>query len=247
VERLARKEGLIVAVAVLSITLMAAWYTFAETGLSMTMNPEWTLNYAMLNLAMWWAMMIAMMTPSAAPMLLLYTSVKRLGPDAGRVVMLSLLFLLGYLMAWFGFSLIATLAQWQVETLGLSMGAMMPIKSGLLSGAVLLCAGLYQLTGIKDACLSHCRSPGAFLVRHRRPGAVGALRLGVIHGGYCLGCCWALMALLFVGGIMNVYWIAGLALYVLAEKTMPKMQVISRLTGGFLIMAGVYIAVAALI
>ena len=247
VERLARRDGWIVALAALSITVMAAWYTFAGAGLSMVMNPEWTPGYAMLTLAMWWAMMIAMMTPSAAPMLLLYTSVKRMGPDANRVVMLSLLFLAGYLLAWGGFSLIATFAQWQVETLGLSMGAMMPIKSGALAGAVLLLAGLYQLTGVKDACLSHCRSPGEFLVQHRRPGAFGALRLGVIHGGYCLGCCWALMALLFVGGIMNVYWIVGLALYVLAEKTVPNMQKLSGVTGCVLIVCGAYFLISALI
>jgi predicted metal-binding membrane protein len=237
---------MIVALAALSVTLIAAWYTFAEAGLAMTASPAWTPGYALLNLAMWWVMMIAMMTPSAAPMLLLYTAVKRMGPDADRVALLSLMFLAGYLVAWGGFSLIATLAQWQIETLGLSMGAMMPIKSGALAGAVLLLAGLYQLTEVKNACLSHCRSPGAFLVQHRHPGAIGALRLGVIHGWYCLGCCWALMALLFVGGIMNIYWIVGLALYVLAEKHVPKVHVLSRLTGGILIVAGTYALFTAL-
>lgn len=246
VERLAHRDGMIVAVATLAITAMAAWYTFAEAGLAMTVNPVWTPGYALLNLAMWWAMMIAMMTPSAAPMLLLYNAVKRMGPDADRVVLFSLLFLAGYLLVWGGFSVVATLAQWQIETLGLSMGAMMPITSGAFSGALLLFAGLYQLTGIKDACLSHCRSPGAFLVQHRRPGATGALWLGISHGGYCLGCCWALMALLFVGGIMNVFWIVGLALYVLAEKTVPKIRLFSRFTGGILIAAGTYVTFTAL-
>lgn len=246
VERLARRDGLIVALSALSITVMAAWYTFAKVGGAMTADPLWTPGYALLNFAMWWVMMIAMMTPSAAPMLLLYTAVKRMGPDAERVVLLSHLFLAGYLLAWGGFSLIASLAQWQLETLGLSMGAMMPIRSGGLAGVVLLFAGLYQMTGLKQACLSHCRSPGAFLVQHRRPGATGALWLGMIHGGYCLGCCWALMALLFVGGIMNVYWIVGLALYVLAEKNVPKIRAMCRLTGGFLIVAGTYVLISAL-
>lgn len=237
---------MIVALAVLLITALAAWYTYVGVGLPMTATPVWTLGYALLNFLMWWIMMIAMMTPSAAPMLLLYTAIKRMGPDAGRVVWLSLLFLSGYLLAWGGFSLLATTLQWQIEILGLSMGAMMPIKSGILAGSVLVLAGLYQLTDVKEACLTRCHSPGAFLAQHRRPGGAGALRLGVIHGGYCLGCCWALMALLFVGGIMNIYWIAGLALYVLAEKTVPNMRVMSRLTGGVLIVVGTYVLISAL-
>lgn len=246
VERLARKETLIVILAAVLIAGLAAWYTFAGAGLVMTANPQWTLGYAGLNALMWWVMMIAMMTPSAAPMLLLYSAIKRMGPEADRVVLLSLMFLGGYLLAWGGFSLIATALQWQIEILGLSKGAMMPVTSNVLAGAILVLAGLYQLTGIKDTCLTHCRSPGEFLVRHRRSGAVGAMRLGGMHGGYCLGCCWALMALLFVGGIMNLYWIVGLALYVLVEKTVPNMRLISRLTGGVLLAVGTYELASAL-
>lgn len=247
VERLARRDSLIVLLAALLIAGLAAWYTITGAGLAMSMNPVWTPGYALLNLLMWWVMMIAMMTPSAAPMLLLYGAVKRMGPEGHRAVWLSLLFLSGYLLTWVGFSLIATLVQWQIEILGLSMGAMMPITSPVLAGVILILVGLYQFTGVKEACLTHCRSPGAFLAAHNRPGAAGALRLGVLHGGYCLGCCWALMALLFVGGIMNLYWIAGLAVYVLAEKNLPKMHKFSGVTGGILLASGAFLLISALI
>jgi len=247
VERLARRDGVIVLLAALLIAGLAAWYTLTGAGVPMSMNPVWTPGYALLNLVMWWVMMIAMMTPSAAPMLLLYVAVKRMGPEGHRTVWLSLLFLGGYLLAWAGFSLIATLLQWQIESFDLSMGAMMPITSPVLGGAVLVMVGVYQFTGVKEACLTHCRSPGAFLADHNRPGAAGALRLGLLHGGYCLGCCWALMALLFVGGIMNLYWIAGLALYVLAEKTLPKMHKFSSATGSLLLAGGAFLLISALI
>jgi len=247
VERLARRDGVIVLLAALLIAGLAAWYTLTGAGVPMSMNPVWTPGYALLNLVMWWVMMIAMMTPSAAPMLLLYVAVKRMGPEGHRTVWLSLLFLGGYLLAWAGFSLIATLLQWQIERFDLSMGAMMPITSPVLGGAVLVMVGVYQFTGVKEACLTHCRSPGAFLADHNRPGAAGALRLGLLHGGYCLGCCWALMALLFVGGIMNLYWIAGLALYVLAEKTLPKMHKFSSATGSLLLAGGAFLLISALI
>jgi len=247
VERLARRDGVIVLLAALLIAGLAAWYTLKGAGVPMSMNPVWTPGYALLNLVMWWVMMIAMMTPSAAPMLLLYVAVKRMGPEGHRTVWLSLLFLGGYLLAWAGFSLIATLLQWQIERFDLSMGAMMPITSPVLGGAVLVMVGVYQFTGVKEACLTHCRSPGAFLADHNRPGAAGALRLGLLHGGYCLGCCWALMALLFVGGIMNLYWIAGLALYVLAEKTLPKMHKFSSATGSLLLAGGAFLLISALI
>ena len=246
-ETLARRDGLVVLCSALLITALAAWYIFAGAGLEMTMNPVWTVGYAVLNFLMWWIMMIAMMTPSAAPMLLLYTAIKRMGADRDRVVGLSLIFLVGYLLAWGGFSVIATAAQWQVESLGLSMGAMMPIKSDIIAGMVLLLAGIYQFSGFKETCLTHCRSPGQFLADHNSPGLLGALRLGVLHGGYCLGCCWALMALLFVGGIMNLYWVVAIALYVLAEKTLPRVRRLTFLTGGALLLSGAYLLISAVV
>ena len=162
-----------------------------------------------------------MMLPSAAPMILLYTAVKRKSEPEVEITSLSALFLTGYLLIWAGFSLGAAGLQWALELRGLVSATMMTATSGALGGAILLAAGLYQFTPIKQACLRHCRSPVHFLAEHRRPGRMGALRMGVAHGIYCLGCCWFLMALLFFGGIMNLYWIVGLALFVVLERLMP--------------------------
>ncbi|MCR9113372.1 MAG: DUF2182 domain-containing protein, partial [Rhodobacteraceae bacterium] len=115
------------------------------------------------------------------------------------------------------------------------------------AGAILILAGLYQLSAFKEACLTHCRSPAQFLAQHRRPGGLGAVRLGAHHGLFCLGCCWALMALLFVGGIMNLWWIVALALYVLAEKTLTHARWLTRGAGWFLIAGGVYVVAPLLV
>lgn len=261
-ERLARNDTAVVIGAVAVIVFLSALYTIFGLGMqmsaidmtrmagplgrpmSMGAGPAWTPAYALLVFLMWWIMMIAMMTPSAAPMLLLYTAVKRSGPEAPRAARLSLLFLAGYLLAWAAFSVIAATLQFAAETAGLVSGRMMTLRSPGFAGAVLLAAGLYQLTPLKQACLRHCRAPAHFLSAHRRPGATGALRMGAHHGLYCLGCCWALMALLFVGGIMNLYWIAGLALYVLAEKLAPNARLFSRVTGVALIAAGLALLIA---
>ncbi|WP_114287495.1 DUF2182 domain-containing protein [Candidatus Halocynthiibacter alkanivorans] len=201
----------------------------------------WTPGYAILVALMWWVMMIAMMTPSAAPALLLFTALKRQGADQDKAPGLALLFLTGYLLIWALFSLVATALQWGLGHAGLVAPALMKISSSGLAGTVLILAGLYQFSALKNACLDHCRSPAQFLTRHRRPGARGALQMGAHHGTFCLGCCWALMALLFVGGIMNLFWIAGLAFYVIAEKTLPYSALIPKLTGVALILAGLVV------
>lgn len=255
-ERLAARDRIVVMGAAGLIILLAALYTIFGIGMSMTAvemtrmarplgqpmqmgaPPVWTPGYAALIFLMWWVMMVAMMTPSAAPVLLLFTAVKKAGPEAARAPTLSLLFLSGYLIAWGGFSALATGLQWALEGWGLSDGPMMTLNSRRLAGGVLAAAGLYQLTPVKQACLQHCKSPAQFLARHARPGPRGALLTGMHHGAYCLGCCWALMALLFAGGIMNLYWIAGLALYVLAEKLLPGGVWFSRITGALLLAAG---------
>jgi predicted metal-binding membrane protein len=262
VERLARQEQMIVAIAVALIVGLAAIYTISGAGMRMSAlqmtrmtgplgvsglagaGSVWTPGYVVLIFLMWWIMMIAMMTPSAAPTLLLYTALKRVGPDADRARVLGGLFLAGYLLAWAGFSLLAMTAQWGVEAAGLSSGRTMALSSRVLAAAVLILAGAWQFSGFKDACLTHCRSPGEFLSARIRPGATGALRLGAAHGLYCLGCCWALMALLFVGGIMNLYWIVGLALFVLGEKTLPNRRLLSRVVGAALVLGGVGMLVA---
>lgn len=191
--------------------------------------------------------MIAMMTPSAAPTLLLFTALKRHGKDRQNATYHSGLLLTGYLVIWAGFSIIATSLQWGLETLGLISSTMMMVSSGLLAGLIVLCAGLYQFSDLKNTDLKHCRSPAYFLSENNRPGAFGAFKVGAHHGVYCLGCCWALMALLFVGGIMNLYWIVGLALYVLIEKTLPFGELISRISGVILIFTGTYVIFASLL
>jgi predicted metal-binding membrane protein len=144
----------------------------------------------------------------------------------------------GYLAVWGAFSLAATLGQWSLERGGLISPETMSV-GGALAGGILLAAGLYQLTPVKQACLSRCRSPVTFLTAHWRPGSVGAFRMGVVHGAYCLGCCWFLMTLLFVGGVMNPFWIGALALYVLFEKLVPGGLWLSRASGVILAGAGV--------
>ena len=262
VERVVSHDQFIVAVAVAGIVSLAGFYTFGGLGMNMSalemtrmarpigepmqmgMQPVWSPAYAVLIFLMWWIMMVAMMTPSAAPMLLLYTALKRQGADRDRAGWLSFLFLAGYLLAWAGFSAIATLLQWGTEAIGLTSGAMMTLNSKLVAGIVLCAAGLYQFSSLKTACLDHCRSPAHFLSQHSRNGAFGALSTGGLHGVYCLGCCWALMALLFVGGIMNIYWIVGLAVYVLVEKLFPRPIFFTRVTGAALLVVGLWIIVS---
>ena len=187
----------------------------------MAMTPvAWTLGYAVLIFFMWWIMMVAMMLPSASPMILLHAAVNRKPQRQVSHRFATTAFMLGYLGVWAGFSLVATAAQWSLGRTGLLSEAMVA-ASALLAGFLLLAAGLYQLTPIKQACLKHCRLPAEFLATHWRPGVRGAFRMGLAHGGYCVGCCWLLMLLLFFGGVMNLYWIAGLALFILFEKTVP--------------------------
>jgi predicted metal-binding membrane protein len=202
---------------------------------------DWTFNYAVLMFLMWWIMMIAMMLPSAAPMILLHAMVDhktkaRAGKAGGPWPTAS--FTLGYLLTWSVFSLTAAVLQWAFEMAGLLSPMLMNSTSTVFAGAILVLAGIYQLTPIKQACLKHCRGPISFLSHHWRPGTGGALIMGVHHGAYCLGCCWGLMAILFFGGIMNLYWIIGLALIVLLEKLLPLGRGLSLVTGGLLLVWG---------
>ena len=191
---------------------------------------------------MWVVMMIGMMTPSAAPMILIYARVGRHAASEGKPFAAASWFAGGYLFAWTTFSLIATLAQWALERAAL-LTPMMQSASNRLGAAVLILAGLYQWAPLKDACLSHCRSPLLFIQQHggfrREP--LGALALGFRHGIYCIGCCWALMALLFAGGVMNLFWIATLAVLVLLEKVVPFGRVIARVAGLAFIAGGAWL------
>ena len=207
--------------------------------------PGWTAwgfaTWALM-IAMWWIMMIAMMTPSAAPTILLYARVHRHALAQGQVqdkLAPTGAFAAGYLLVWLGFAAAAATLHWALERAGLVSAMMMGSQSRWLSGAVLITAGLYQLSPLKNICLAHCRTPTSFLSRHWRPHALGALRLGAMHGAYCVGCCWMLMALLFVGGVMNLTWIAALAILVLIEKALPPGQWVGRGVGVALIGWGV--------
>ncbi|WP_170340149.1 DUF2182 domain-containing protein [Ruegeria arenilitoris] len=264
-ERVLRKERLIVAGSVLLIVSGAVWYTVAGVGMQMSAvemtrmagpigqpmpmgaGAVWTLWYAALVFAMWWVMMVAMMTPSAAPTALLFVALKRVGPDRQRSASFGLAFLSGYLFAWAVFSLGATGLQWGLQQIGAMDGPMMTIRSGILAGIVLCAAGMYQFSGLKSACLRHCQSPAAFLTRHNRPGHWGAFRCGALHGAYCLGCCWALMALLFVGGIMNLWWIVTIAVYVALEKLLPRAGWLTPVVGVVLIGLGAWVSITALV
>jgi predicted metal-binding membrane protein len=204
-------------------------------GMAMTMRPgAWPAIQFVIVALMWWVMMIAMMTPSAAPTILLYAHATRHAQARGQFnegVVPTAAFAGGYLLVWLGVSLVAAAAQWGFERSGLVSAMMMTSTSAAMSAAILIAAGLYQLSPLKHACLAQCRGPALFLSRRWRPGAPGALRMGLEHGAFCVGCCWVLMALLFVGGIMNVLWIATLAVLVLLEKVATRGVWLSRAAG----------------
>jgi predicted metal-binding membrane protein len=206
-------------------------------GMAMMTPAAWTPAYAVLMFFMWWVMMVAMMLPGAAPMILLFAAVNRKQRDTGHPCVATSIFAIGYLAAWAGFSLVAVILQWGFQRTGI-LSPMLVSTNAMLGGSLLLGAGVYQLTPIKHACLRHCRSPLAFLSSHWRRGARGALRMGLVHGAFCVGCCWFLMGLLFFGGVMNLYWIVGLALFVLFEKTVPAGHWLGYTTGVALLVWG---------
>ena len=201
-------------------------------------SPVWTPGYFGMMLSMWVIMMIGMMVPSAAPMALIYAQVARKAARQGTPLAPTFVFVGGYIAMWILFSLGATVAQWGLDR-ALLLSPMMASTSPALGGALLIAAGLYQMTPMKHACLEHCRAPARFISEHWRPGTTGAFRMGAEHGAYCLGCCWLLMGLLFFGGVMNLLWIAGITLFVLLEKVVPGGAWGGRITGGVLALLGI--------
>ena len=201
------------------------------------MAPTDGVRYLLLLFAMWVVMMTGMMLPSAAPTLLLYGRVVRSNAAAGPVLPRVYAFGAGYLLAWSAFSIAATLLQWLLRETAL-LTTMMRTASTALAGSLLIVGGVYEWTPIKRSCLAHCRSAAAFISQQWRPGIAGALQMGFRHGLYCLGCCWALMLLLFVGGVMSLPWIAALTVIVLLEKAAPLGPRIAQACGVFLIGAG---------
>ena len=248
--RLLRHRRAIVLGALATVTAAAWAYLLLGGGVEMEMMdmgggqrmatlPAWSPTYAALISVMWWVMMVAMMLPTVAPTVLLVTTLAGERQDnSGLIPTTAMLFALGYLLVWSGFSLGATLLQWRLDGAGL-LSEKMAFGNAILASAVLIAAGGYQWTPLKDACLRHCRSPTEFLVRHWRQGLLGAVGTGVRHGFFCLGCCWMLMALLFVGGLMNLAWVGAIALFVLLEKAMPGGDWMSRFSGVLLVAWGV--------
>lgn len=200
--------------------------------------PVWDPGYFVAMLAMWVAMMLGMMLPSAAPTLLLFDTLQQRGEPArvgGRVR--TALFAAGYVVAWGAFSIVATTLQWGLNAATLAL-ALMPSTNSKLAGLLLVAAGAYQFTAWKTACLRQCRNPADFLVRHRRDGPLAPLLMGLKHGVHCIGCCWALMALLFAFGAINLLWAAALAILVLIEKLAPAGVLAGRMAAVLMVGAG---------
>jgi len=225
---LLRDRWLIGGALAVTVTLCWAWIVpmardmyGAMTGPSVWMMTDaWDFIHLTLLFAMWVVMMTGMMLPSAAPTLFLYASVIRKSPESAHTRAHVYAFAGGYLLVWTVFSLIATVLQRVLAQL-LLLSPMMEARGRAFSGALLIVAGLYQLTPFKRTCLESCRSPAAFIVQHWQRGVAGGFRLGMAHGFFCVGCCWALMLLLFVGGVMNLWWIGALTVFVLLEKLAP--------------------------
>ena len=232
----ARHERLVVAAALAFVVIAGLWATLA-TG-EWLMRPSAPLSsspaHAVLLFIMWWAMMMAMMLPSAAPAILSYGAIARKLPDGGAPLAV---FALGYAAVWTAFSVGAVALQ-LITTDVAPLTSMMALTSRLLGALLLIAAGLYQFTPLKNACLRHCQSPFFYVARHWRNGISGSFQMGLHHGIYCLGCCWVLMLLLFYGGVMELSWIIGLALFVAAEKLIPARLHFDRFAGIVLVLWG---------
>jgi predicted metal-binding membrane protein len=204
---------------------------------AMTGVKPWTGTDFVLTFAMWVLMMVAMMVPTAAPMTLMYAAVARKAAAHRSPLAPTFVFVTGYTTMWTIFSLVATIAQHALDQAAL-LSPMMVSTSAGFGAALLIAAGIYQLTPLKNTCLKNCRAPAHFISRYWRTGNLGAFRMGLRLGAYCVGCCWILMALLFVGGVMNLLWIAAIAIFVLLEKTMPFGDVSGRVAGFATILVG---------
>jgi predicted metal-binding membrane protein len=263
IENLLRRDRTIVIGLIFLLFALAGFYTVLGVGMDMTAIEmtsmrdmrdmpgatapgHWSSGYVLLVFLMWWVMMAAMMLPSVSPTVLLYSALLRRRSPAVRVPAISAAFLSGYLAIWAVFSAAATAAQWALEALGLVSATMMTFVDSVPGAIVLIAAGIFQFTSLKRACLQHCRSPAEFIARRKRAGVGGAFAMGAEHGVFCLGCCWFLMALLFVGGIMNLYWIVALAAFVALEKLTPVGEIASKVAGAALAVWGGWILVVAL-
>jgi predicted metal-binding membrane protein len=236
---------MIVALAWLYLYFLAREMDAMDAGAmsSMSHSKAWTLFDFLLMFVMWSVMMIGMMVPTALRAVMIYAGVAGQAESRGTPLAATGWFVLGYVLVWTGFSFLATVLQSGLHQFGL-LSPMMASASPLLGASLLLAAGIYQLTPWKDVCLRHCQTPAVYLAGKFTHGAVGAVSLGIRHGGYCLGCCWVLMGLLFLGGVMNLVWIAAITLYVLLEKLLPSQWRAASVSGWLMIgSATLYIAV----
>lgn len=234
------------AIAALALGSVAAWLYlavgFSSPGMgdameSMTTLGAWTAGEAGVRLLMWAVMMVAMMLPAAIAPTLVYVAVARKASRQGNPVAPAMALVSGYLGVWLVFSVAATATQWGLERLSL-LSASMASNNAAFGGCVLIAAGFYQLTPLKARCLKRCRDPARLIAGHWHPGVGGAVRMGAELGVYCLGCCWVLMALLFVGGVMNLVWVAAIATFILLEKITPMAETWGRVVGAAMIVAG---------
>jgi predicted metal-binding membrane protein len=239
---LPRRDRLLISTCLALITALAWVYLIRldrqmSSMAAMAMSPRTDVLFTFL---MWAVMMVGMMAGSALPVLLLFGSA-RAARGEGHVPLAVLVFGFGYAVVWAAFSLCAALAQSALHQAAMLSPAM-STSSQRVGGAILIAAGLYQLTPFKGACLTRCRSPLGFLITNWRDGNLGAFGMGLRHGAYCLGCCWALMCVLFVVGVMNLIWVAALSVLVLAEKMGPGAAIVARVAGAVMIVAGVLVA-----
>jgi predicted metal-binding membrane protein len=240
IEAALRRDGAILLASLAALAGLSWLYLWREadamdrmmTGLQpMAMQPTAaSATTLLLAFLMWVVMMAGMMLPSAAPAMLLYLAIVRKNRERGTALPRAWLFAGGYLLVWTAFSIAATALQALFEQAQLA-SSMMIVTSKWLSGIILIAAGCYQWSPLKDMCLAHCRSPIQFITGHWRTGRFGAVRMGSAHGLHCVGCCWAIMMLLFVGGVMNVLWAAAIASFVLLEKLMPGGRLVGRIAG----------------
>ncbi len=241
IEAVLKRDRTVVLTGVVAVAALAWAYTAylaqGSSNMDMTMAQlqSWSAADFGLVFLMWAVMMTAMMVPSAAPMILLFATVNRKRREQERPYVPTGVFLLGYVLVWSGFAAVATLANWGLHANSLLSSMMGGSSSAYLGGALLMTAGVFQWSRLKYVCLTRCRSPLSFLMSDWREGTGGALRMGLRHGAYCVGCCWILMGLLFVLGVMNLLWIAALAGFVLLEKVAPGGRWVSRGTGVLLL------------
>jgi predicted metal-binding membrane protein len=247
-EAVLRRDRTIVLGGLVGVTLLAWLYTaYLAKDLShaATVQPGVVVAHIhatnlLLLFVMWVVMMVAMMIPSAAQMILTFATISRKQEADGEPFLPTAAFLTGYVIAWSGYSAVAALAQWWLHR-GDLVSAIGVSTSTIFSGVVLLVAGIFQWTPLKYACLAHCRSPLGFLLTRWRSGSRGALAMGLEHGSYCVVCCWALMALMFVAGTMNLLWLAAIAAFVFLEKLAPKGHLVGHVAGVTFVLWGLYL------